>query len=144
VAERQFGGNAIEVGIPLNNLALLYRAEGRYADAELLYERGLTIAEKALGPSHPNVGSATASPGSIRLRAGWRKAEQLLRRALTIAEKAFGPDHPDVGADLNNPAELYRIQGRYAEAEPLYKRVLAIDEEVRHGGPRSPDGKEKK
>jgi hypothetical protein len=31
----------------------LYRAQGRYADAEPLYKRALAIFEKALGPDHP-------------------------------------------------------------------------------------------
>ncbi len=39
----------------LNNLALLYEAQGRYGDAEPLYKRALAIREKALGPEHPDV-----------------------------------------------------------------------------------------
>ena len=39
----------------LNNLAVLYHAQGRYAEAELLYQRALAIYEKTLGPEHPNV-----------------------------------------------------------------------------------------
>ena len=42
--------------------------------------------------------------------------------SLAIREKALGPDHPDVATSLNNLAELYEAQGRYADAEPLYKR----------------------
>ncbi len=37
------------------NLALLYSAQGKYAEAEPLHERALAIREKALGPEHPNV-----------------------------------------------------------------------------------------
>ncbi len=37
----------------------------------------------------------------------------------------------------NNLGELYRLQGRYAEAEPLYKRALAIKEKVL--GPEHPE-----
>jgi tetratricopeptide (TPR) repeat protein len=33
-----------------------------------------------------------------------------------------------VAESLNNLAELYRAQGRYTEAEPLYRRALAIQE----------------
>ena len=40
----------------LNNLAELYRAQGRYADAEPLLKRSLAIYEKVLGPDHPDVG----------------------------------------------------------------------------------------
>ena len=52
-------------------------------------------------------------------------------------EKALGPDHPDVAESLNNLAVLYDDQGRYADAEPLYKRSLAIREKAL--GPDHPD-----
>ena len=34
----------------------------------------------------------------------------------------------EVAATLNNLAKLYQAQGTYAEAEPLHKRTLAINE----------------
>jgi hypothetical protein len=40
----------------------------------------------------------------------------------------LGGTHPDVAATLNNLAELCRTQGKYAEAEPLYARALAVKE----------------
>ncbi len=40
----------------------------------------------------------------------------------------LGPDHPDVAADLSNLAVLLLTTGRLAEAEPLLRRALAIDE----------------
>jgi tetratricopeptide (TPR) repeat protein len=49
---------------------------------------------------------------------------------LEISEKALGPDNPDVAIALNNLAELYYNQGRYEEAEPLYKRALKILEDT--------------
>ncbi len=39
----------------LNNLAVLYKAQGKYAEAEPLYKRALRIDERALGPDHPDV-----------------------------------------------------------------------------------------
>jgi tetratricopeptide (TPR) repeat protein len=41
-------------------------------------------------------------------------------------EQQLGAEHPDVASSLNNLANLYRAQGRYSEAEPLYLRTLAI------------------
>ena len=35
-------------------------------------------------------------------------------------ESLLRPDHPDVGTSLNNLAVLYRTQGHYPLAEPLY------------------------
>ena len=54
-----------------------------------------------------------------------------------IFEKALGPDHPSVASALNNLASLYKEEARYADAEPLYKRALAIREKAL--GPDHPD-----
>ena len=45
---------------------------------------------------------------------------------MAIRETALGRDHPALATSLNNLAGLYYRQGRYAEAEPLYQRSLAI------------------
>ena len=46
----------------------------------------------------------------------------LLRDALAIREDALGPEHPDTATALNNLANLFRDQGDYAEARPLFER----------------------
>jgi hypothetical protein len=38
----------------LNNLATLYQDQGKYEEAEPLYQRALTICERVLGLGHPN------------------------------------------------------------------------------------------
>jgi Tetratricopeptide repeat len=48
-----------------------------------------------------------------------------------------GPEHPDTLSSVNNLAGLYESTGRYAEAEPLYKRALEARERVL--GPEHPD-----
>jgi tetratricopeptide (TPR) repeat protein len=49
----------------------------------------------------------------------------------------YGPEHPYVANSLNNMASDYYALGRYAEAQPLYQRALAIQEKV--FGPEHPD-----
>jgi tetratricopeptide (TPR) repeat protein len=44
----------------------------------------------------------------------------------SLRERQLGAAHPHVATSLNNLANLYRSQGRYADAEPLYLRALAI------------------
>ena len=56
---------------------------------------------------------------------------------MATLEKKLGPDHANVAISLNNLAQLYDKQGRYTDAEPLYKRSLAIFERVL--GPDHPD-----
>ena len=55
----------------------------------------------------------------------------------SVRQLSKGPDHPDVAQSLNNLATLYHDQGKYAEAEALYFRALAIREESL--GPNHPD-----
>ncbi len=45
-------------------------------------------------------------------------------------QRELGPDHPNTGTLLNNLSRLSHAQGRYAEAEPLLKRALAIWEKA--------------
>jgi tetratricopeptide (TPR) repeat protein len=40
----------------------------------------------------------------------------------------LGRDHIDVARSLNNLADLYQRQDRFADAEPIYKRALDIRE----------------
>ena len=55
ISEKALGPEHPDVATSLNNLALLYQAQGRYAEAEPLHKRALAISEKALGPEHPDV-----------------------------------------------------------------------------------------
>ena len=54
------------------------------------------------------------------------EAEPFAAEALRLAENEFGPNHPRTATLLENLTGLYYAQGRYAEAEPLIKRILKI------------------
>ena len=57
------------------------------------------------------------------------KAEEEWQAAMREAEK-FGPEDPRLATSLSNLAVLYGAQGMYEEAEPLFKRSLAIKAKV--------------
>lgn len=57
------------------------------------------------------------------------------RRALEIMEQRFGQNHPNVAALLNTLASLHQKQGKYKDAEPLFKRSIAILERTRPNDP---------
>ncbi len=73
----------------LNNLAELYRTQGRYAEAEPLYKRSLAIREGALGPEHPDVAQSLENY-ALLLRETGRSAEaaKLEARAEAIRAKS--------------------------------------------------------
>ncbi len=60
--------------VSLNKLALLYDAQGKYAEAEPLYKRSLAIWEQALGPEHPDVAGSLNNLAEL-YRAQGRYAE---------------------------------------------------------------------
>lgn len=41
-------------------------------------------------------------------------------------EKTLGPNHPDLADVLENLVDLYKDQGRYADARQVIKRSMAI------------------
>jgi tetratricopeptide (TPR) repeat protein len=143
IAEKVLGPDHPVVGVVLTNIAHVYEAQGRRAEAEPLHKRALAIRERALepdlksaliilenalGPDHLDVGTSLNNLAELyRVHGRYAEAEPLFRRALAIQEKVLGPNHPNVGTSLNNLAKLYRAQGQHAAAEPLLKRALAIE-----------------
>jgi tetratricopeptide (TPR) repeat protein len=138
IREKVLGPDHSDVALTLNNLALLYKEQGKDFEAEPLYEQALSIYEKALGPDHSHVATCLNNLASLYKSQGkYAEAEPLFVQSLAICEKTLGPEHPHVGACLSNIATLYKSQGRYAEVEPLYVRALAICEKAL--GPEHPD-----
>jgi CHAT domain-containing protein len=64
----------------------------------------------------------------------WRVATATLSRSSSAHSRSgrrpLGPEHPDVAQSLGNLAEVYYYERRYADAEPLLKRALAIREKA--------------
>ena len=54
----------------------------------------------------------------------------MYKDALALCKEFLGHHHPHVATSLNNLAGLYKNQGRYTEAEPLYIEAVAIAEET--------------
>lgn len=82
-----------------NNLALLYRAQKQYCTVLSLAQRGFAICERALIPSHWQLGR------SLNTRAELYYAQGQYMQV-------YGLHHPEVAICLNNLAKLYNQQGR--------------------------------
>jgi tetratricopeptide (TPR) repeat protein len=79
------------------------------------FERALAIAEKALGPNHPDTAISLNNLGGLLQGQGdLPGARPYVERALAIREKALGPDHPDMARSLNNLGYLLKAQGDLA------------------------------
>ncbi len=58
--------------VALNSLAELYRAQGKYAAAEPVYERPLAICEKPRAPDHRNVATVLENVAEFYEKSGRR------------------------------------------------------------------------
>ena len=122
----------------LNSLGNVYTMMGELAAAQTLLERALAIAERALGPVHPNVARTLGNLSIVHMHLGEHaKARPLLERTLAIHEQTLGPDHPQISLTLNNLAILSQLAGDYATARAMYERALASTERVL--GPEHPE-----
>jgi tetratricopeptide (TPR) repeat protein len=130
------GGDTVPSGAEKRSSNLLsfagqYRQHvlAAYSEARPLFERALALAEKALGPDHPDTATRLHNLAHLLQEQGdIAGARPLLERALAISEKALGPDHPYVATSLHNFAYLLQTKGDLAAARPLYERALAIYE----------------
>jgi tetratricopeptide (TPR) repeat protein len=101
--------------------------QGHYDRAIEVAKKALEIAEKALGPDHPDVATSLNNLAALYQTQGqYAQVEPLYKRSLAIREKALGPNHPLVAQSLENLAALYKATNRAEEAEALKKRAEAI------------------
>ncbi len=125
-ADNQLGGPSARL---FNQAGVLLLAKARYAEAEPLMRRALTIDEASFGKDHPRVAAHLNNLAQLLQDTNRpAEAEPLMRRALEINEASLGKDHPMVATDLNNLAQLLQDTHRLTEAEPLMRRALEIDE----------------
>ena len=135
-AKRELGPGHPDLATTLNNLAVLYAVGGRYVEAELSYKRSLAIREAALGSEDPSVGESLNNLAMLYESQGrYADAVTLLLRSFAIRLKAigeirqgtsFGPAHHDFVVTSNNLGGIFYTQGRYAEAEQVYKAIASL------------------
>lgn len=148
------GSHGEEFGCLLNDLADALFAQGKYGSAmEALYGRALESLETINGLDHPDVANVLNNLAALhQVRGEYRQAEALSRRSVSILEDIFENKRAliaELDADtitalkqihqqsLTHLATALRSQARYGEAEPLYRRALAIAEDT--FGPHHPE-----
>ncbi len=128
-----------------------------YSEAEDYYGRAYSILSDSLGAEHSLVlDTMTDHAGVLIALSRFTHAEQVYRTVLdmrweyvhmppcvragcqlmadctivsaAIREKQSGPDDPGVATALTNMGQLLQRQGRFAQAEPLLRRAVKIQE----------------
>src|SRR6266567_3757660 len=109
-AERLLGSDHPATATSLNNLAVLYTDQGKYAEAELLCRRALSIYEQRLEGEHPTTVTCINNLALLYVLQDKNiEAEQLYHRVLSIYERKLGSDDPKTRAAYKNHAFLLEL-----------------------------------
>ena len=80
----------------LNNLALVYRKQGRLEEAERLHTRSLNLLQDTLGPNDARVAMSLHNLAAVYREQGRiEEARPLQERAVAVADKSLGRRDPD-------------------------------------------------
>jgi tetratricopeptide (TPR) repeat protein len=124
---RRMGGHQLLQAWLLNDLGCVYEAEGDGQAAVPKLRDALSLKERVLGKTHPDVGVSEGNLG-LALQALGRSDEALahVERALAILSKGVGTGHPDVANELNNRGDILNGMGRFREARESYEQARVI------------------
>lgn len=116
----------------LNDVGLLYLAEGRLDDAEALFQRALLILSRNL----PDEKSAAGTLLQHLADTAWRKndliaAASFHEQAVDAFAASVGKSHSRYAAALNGQAGVLHALGEAKKAEEIYREALSIYEAQR-------------
>ena len=124
---RRMGGHDALWGWLFNNRGAMRSRQGRLAEALDDGRAAVAAKERAGGQDSPDVAQ------SLNCITNWlvqldRADEALpyIERTVRIVESTLGPDHPRGAFMLNNYAEVLNALARYAAAEAVARRAVAM------------------
>jgi len=118
-------------------LANTYFWDGKFSEAEPLFNQALEIRRRVLGPEHPDTLDSMNFLGYLYRYSGRiPQAEVILNQVLEVNRRTHGPDDPSTTASLASVADIDKVEGKLAEAETGARQVLDI--RTRTLGPDNP------
>ncbi|HEY3744583.1 MAG TPA: CHAT domain-containing tetratricopeptide repeat protein [Bryobacteraceae bacterium] len=123
----KIGRKPAATGVDYLNLGRVEHYAGDHKTALLRFETSRAILTKAMKPNDPIMVELEAQEARCQFETGDHDLGLAnMEKALHDEEAIYGPDHPAIAESIDNLAELYRLQKRFAEAKVLLDRGLAI------------------
>lgn len=127
------GKESNEYASALDNLANLYKKEGKYTEAENYYLQTKDIYEKVSGKNSDGYATALDHLGELyKDKADYLQAEQYYQQAKNLRENLSGKQPLDYATSLNHLAQLYRTTGNYRQAEKYYLEAKNLQQDSGH------------
>lgn len=99
--------------------------DDRLAASEM-FGRALQLRKQVYGDEHTLVAETLIQVAKCGRHGDASKTIEMLRRALEMRERLLGPEDLDVSKSLTAIASHYNHQSKGAEAEPFWRRAVAI------------------
>ena len=130
IRERELGPTDVLIAEPLRGLGEIARMRGFLPVADSALQRALDIRTAKQSIGHPDVINAMAQMATLRFsQRRLADAESVYRRVIAL-DSAHGADNAVRGRYLVGFGVVLFQQGRYPEAERLFRRALDIQQRV--------------
>ncbi|MEM8719516.1 MAG: tetratricopeptide repeat protein [Cyanobacteria bacterium P01_G01_bin.39] len=127
IRQKYLGDNNIYTANSQNNLAEIYRLQGKYAEAEPLYIQALETTKQEYGIDSPLVAESYNNLALLYYdQSKYEDAALLYIKALTNTRQQPEVNYLELADYSNHLGLTYLAQGKYNEAGPLLREALAI------------------
>jgi CHAT domain-containing protein len=128
--EQDGKSETLEAAQALAHMGNLYRATGKYAQAEEQLNRVLTIRQKHLKETSELIAASYNDLGLVFSMTNPDKALDYYEKALTLYKNLHGKDHPKIATATTNVGFIYRTLELYGDAVNNFESALKIWEKV--------------
>jgi eukaryotic-like serine/threonine-protein kinase len=129
--EQTLGARHPDTLVSMNNLALAYNTQARYAEAESLFVQALEGLRSVHSPEHPDTLCTMHNLALVYDKQGrYTDAESLLTQTIEARRRVLGPEDPATLLSQSNLVLLYEDQRKFDAAEQLGTQVLEIRRRV--------------
>ena len=131
LAEKSLGTDHLHVAVVLSHLGWLASVRARHDEAVSNYRRALAIRDARLGPDHSDTLRAVEELAAALFQSEEHNEEaDALALSAIAAYDAAGRDDAEFAGLIGTAAWRRFWIGRYADAEPMFLRALAMQERL--------------
>ncbi len=126
------GPNHVEVAHTWNSYSQLLQSTGDLDGAVAANKTFIEIMERAYEGPHPSLGAAYNNAAYLRRDQGdLPGALEMFKLSIDMQDAAGLPaDHPNRSFPTTGMADVFILQGRFGEAEPILREMLALRRQV--------------
>jgi tetratricopeptide (TPR) repeat protein len=115
----------------MNNLAVAYKDQGKYEQAEPLLTKALETQQRLQGKESQGALDTLENLAALyRTQGRSQEAVALCTKLLENRRRVLGAEHPGTLLTMTNLALIYQRQARFGEAEALLIKVLEVRRRV--------------